>query len=277
MDERHPTLEPEQRYWRRRANRRVRKARLTRNALRVTRVVVVQLLIVAIVVLVAGRALSHLTASRALVVQRVELRGVERGAEPRIRDGLTAFFGHNLMEIDLDRVAEVVRRDAWVRQARVHRVLPDTLAVEVTERRPGALAVLEGKAFLIDSTGEPIGIAGPGLWEDLPLLTGLDRLSPEARQRRLATGIEWLARLRQVSPGFVAGISEMNVAPGDRITVHTVVPGPRLLLDPEQIDRNVRRWLLHRDEIETRIGGAEYVDLRWRDRITVLPVDGGGA
>ena len=128
---------------------------------------------------------------------------------------------------------------------------------------------------MVDSEGLPVGRVGPGLWEDLPMLTGFDNLDPGERRVRLTFGIDVLARLREVSTTFTEGISELDLSSGDRIVVRTVVPGPQLLLDPHYVERNVRRWLVHQDGIESRTGGAKYVDLRWRDRITVMPSSGG--
>jgi len=278
MEQRRPiTTEPELRYWRRRANRRVRKARLTRSLLRLLRGLALHTAIAIVVLLAAGRAFQQLSKSHALELERVELRGIARAAEPQIRRALDGFVGRNLMEIDLDDVAEVARQDVWVSDVQVRRMLPDTLCIELDERSPSALALIDGTPFVIDSDGAPVGVVGPDLWEDLPILTGLDDLDPGERAARLAFGIEVLERLRSLSPSFADDISELNLSSGDRIVVRTVVPGPRLLLDPLHVERNIRRWLNHRDGIESRTGGTDYVDLRWRDRITVMPASEGGA
>ncbi len=57
----------------------------------------------------------------------------------------------------------------------------------------------------------------------------------------------------------------------DRIAVRTFDPGPLILLDPRDVDRNLNRYLELRREIARRAGPLEYVDLRWHDRITVMP------
>jgi hypothetical protein len=81
-----------------------------------------------------------------------------------------------------------------------------------------------------------------------------------------------LARLSRESPRFVQAISELDVAQPDRVLVRTVDPGPLLLLDPEQVERNVTRWLDLRGQIAQQVGTSEYVDLRWQGRITVMPL-----
>ena len=45
-----------------------------------------------------------------------------------------------------------------------------------------------------------------------------------------------------------------------------------LLLDPQRIERNVRDYLLLSEEIEHRSGALDYVDLRWANRISVMPI-----
>jgi hypothetical protein len=48
--------------------------------------------------------------------------------------------------------------------------------------------------------------------------------------------------------------------------------GPRLLLDPQLIERNVNRWLDLGRAISNRAGALDYVDLRWSQRIVVKPL-----
>ena len=44
------------------------------------------------------------------------------------------------------------------------------------------------------------------------------------------------------------------------------------LLDPERVDRNLNHYLELRREIARRTGPSlQYVDLRWQDRIAVMP------
>ena len=80
-----------------------------------------------------------------------------------------------------------------------------------------------------------------------------------------------IGRLRLYAMPFVETVSELDLSREDRILARTVDPGPRLLLDPPRVERNVLRYLALRSTIEGRIGPADYVDLRWRDRIAVMP------
>jgi len=252
MTRRRPLMpEPEQHYWRRRANRRVRKRRLTRNLSQWSLVLAVNALIAAALIYGAGRGLSVLTASPEFSLERIE---------------------RNLLEIDLAEVGRVAAGDPWVLDASVKRVLPDTVRISLRERSPGALAIIGGVAHLVDGSGFVIGPSGSASADDLPVLTGLDGFRDAALTAALRRGVGLVERLRREAPQLADEISELDLSRQDRLPLRTVHPGPLLLLDPRQVERNVNPYLRLRHEIERRSGALAYVDLRWADRISVMPV-----
>jgi len=262
---------PDQRYWRARANRRVRKARLTRSLLRWSLIVLINLAFFGAVGFIGLRAARGLARSGEFALERVEWEGLERASLDVARAGLRSWMGSNLLELDLARVEAIVRQDPWVRSAAVRRVLPRTLRITVEERTPAALALIHGRAHVIDADGHVIGPAGADLSENLPVLTGLDGLEREELIERLRSGVRQLQRLNGSAGPFVAAISEMDLSAPDRVVVRTVEHGPLLLLDPLRVERNLTRYLALRELIERRVGPVEYVDLRWRDSIAVMP------
>jgi len=164
-----------------------------------------------------------------------------------------------------------VESEPWVLRASVRRALPDALEVRVTEREPAALAVIRGEVYLVDATGFVIGRTGTGAADDLPVLTGLDdRDGPDLRDA-LRRGVLALSELTGASASFVRDLSELDLTEDDRIVAHLAQGGPEILLDPSRVERNLLSYLELRDAIARRVAVAEYVDLRWRDRISVMP------
>ena len=53
--------------------------------------------------------------------------------------------------------------------------------------------------------------------------------------------------------------------------METLNPGPRILLDPEHVERNLGAYREMQPRIARRIGPLKYVDLRWEGRITAMP------
>jgi cell division septal protein FtsQ len=154
-------------------------------------------------------------------------------------------------------------------------VFPHALRVAIVERTPAARALIDGTVQIVDETGAVLGPAGPDLADDLPVLVGLDRLEERALRARLETGARAVARIRAAAGTWIDEVSELDLSRPDRIGVVTATPGPAVLLDADEVERNLGPYLALRAEIDRRVGPLAYVDLRWRDRISVLPQDDG--
>lgn len=105
-------------------------------------------------------------------VKRVDLRGIKH--MDRLTVYAIAFDQHSMAMplVDLEEVRAKLLRYGWVEDARVSRRLPDTLVVDIVERRPAAVWQYQGRLRLVDAKGvvleDVTGTATP----DLPLLIG---------------------------------------------------------------------------------------------------------
>jgi cell division protein FtsQ len=271
IEEGHPFPEPDRRYWRRRVNRQVRKARRVRTLLRWAGILAANLAIGAVLVVSGASVARHFTTSSELAVREIVVEGAARTTPDAVRDVLRPFVGRNLVELDLDEVASAATRNPWIKEASVKRVLPGTVRVAVVERRPGALALLRGLVYVVDEGGYVMGPAGPDLPYDLPLIVGLDGVQGKALESALARGVALLVRLHEVQPAWSKGISELDLSRSDRVAVTRVDGGAQILLDPERIDRNLGAYLALQPMIARKIGNGRRVDLRWNRRISILP------
>jgi cell division protein FtsQ len=92
-------------------------------------------------------------------------------------------------------VAEIRRRllgFGWVKDARVSRHLPDTLVIDIVERRPAALWQSEGRLALIDEDGVVLDRVPVDKMPDLPLLIGLGANGQERQLDRLIAAVPTL-------------------------------------------------------------------------------------
>ena len=271
IEDGHSLPEPDRRYWRRHVNRHVRKARRMRTLLRWTGIVAANVAIGAVLVATGASVSRHFATSDELAVREIVVEGTAATTPEAVRAVLHAYFGRNLVELALDEVAAAATKAPWVKQTSVKRILPGTLRVTVVERTPGALALLGGSVYVVDDGGVVMGPAGPELPYDLPLLVGLDAHQGKDREAALARGIELLLRLHAAFPTWTRGISEVDLSRGDRVVVTRVDGGPQLFLDPDRIDRNLGAYLALQPTIARRVGGVSRVDLRWSQRISLLP------
>jgi cell division protein FtsQ len=271
IEEGHRFPDPDRRYWRRRVNRHVRKARRARTLLRFAGIVTANLAVGAVLFVSTASVVRHFTTSDELAVREIAVSGTAATTPDAVRAVLRPYLGRNLVELSLDEVAKTATNDPWVKEASVKRILPGTLRVAVSERTPGALALLSGLVYVVDDGGFVMGPAGRDLPYDLPLLVGLDGYKGKDREAALARGVAWLMRLHDGFPAWTRGISEIDLKQSDRVLVTRVAGGPQILLDPERIDRNVGAYLALLPTIARKVGDTTRVDLRWSRRISLLP------
>jgi cell division protein FtsQ len=267
--------EPEQHYWRRRANRRVRKARLTRSLARWLASATALGIIGTAVFQAGAHAVDSVKHVDGLAVERIDVEGALRAGPEALHDRLEPFLGQNILDLRLYEVVAAAEADPWVLHASAKRILPGTLRVTVQERHPAALASIDGVTYVVDTTGYVAGQADAGEFSDLPVLLGLDGLERDALAATLRRGVGTLVRLQRATGIWVDEVAVIDFSREDRIVVGTVDPGPRILLDPWEVERNLNRFLELRREIARRAGPLDYVDLRWSDRITVMPAADG--
>ena len=128
-----------------------------------------------LVVLGAGLFLGYrfLTTSDRFAIAAIEIHGATRLAPDEIRAALPAKVGGNIFKADLGDVAHALRKNPWIRSASAHRVLPDTLVVEIAERSAVAVVQIGNALYLADETGHPFKqLDLPDEAAELPILTG---------------------------------------------------------------------------------------------------------
>lgn len=76
--------------------------------------------------------------------------------------------------VDLEGVRQKLLKYGWVADARISRRLPDTLAIDIVERKPAAVWQHSRQLTLIDSRGVPLEPVSLNAMPDLPLVIGPD-------------------------------------------------------------------------------------------------------
>src|SRR3546814_1026445 len=80
--------------------------------------------------------------------------------------------------VDLASLRAQLMQLGWVEDARVSRRLPDTLIIDIVERKPAAVWQNKGKLALIDVNGKVLQPVNVSAMPDLPLVVG-----PNANQQ----------------------------------------------------------------------------------------------
>ena len=105
-------------------------------------------------------------------VKRVPVTGMERVDQLKVYQLVLAEKDRAMPLVDIEKIRADLLQYGWIKDARVSRRLPDTLAVEIIERKPAALWQRNGKYSLIDANGVVLANVRAGEGGDLPTLNG---------------------------------------------------------------------------------------------------------
>lgn len=120
----------------------------------------------------AGVAAGEAVGEAGFAVKRVEIKGLNRMQRLPIYAAALDQPSMAMPLVDLDATRERLLRFGWVEEARVSRRLPDTLVVDIVERRPAAIWQHNQELTLIDRTGVPLEPVRLEAMPDLPLVIG---------------------------------------------------------------------------------------------------------
>jgi cell division protein FtsQ len=121
-----------------------------------------------------------------------------QGASPAARDEIIAAVhvdrGQPILSLDLNAIRKRVEAIGWVEEARVVRLLPDTIVVHVKEQAPAAVWQQDGKLHVVDAKGVVITEADPARYPQLPFLVGAG--AAEAAGLNISDGTDILSLVK---------------------------------------------------------------------------------
>ncbi|HEY6010580.1 MAG TPA: FtsQ-type POTRA domain-containing protein [Nitrospirota bacterium] len=83
----------------------------------------------------------------------VDVSGAKQLGESELREIVGAFTGQNIFRADLDAAIRRAQANAWVKEARIHRRLPNRISMVFVERVPAAVLDTGKMRYLLDNEG----------------------------------------------------------------------------------------------------------------------------
>jgi cell division septal protein FtsQ len=250
--------------------RRAPRARISWKAIRV---------LVALVVVGYGgyRGFSLVLNARMLEVSKIDVHGNVRLSNGEIAALARDLYGHNILTADLVALRRALLDSAWIADAALRRVLPSTIEIYVSERRPVGISRLGGQLFLIDPTGVVIDEFGPQYAEfDLPIIDGLVRSPKKGKSAIDPARARLAARVIDSLSGhpLAQRISQIDV--GDvRNAIVTLDDDPaELYVGDERFRERLQSYVEVASAFRERFPAIDYVDLRFEERVYVRPRGG---
>lgn len=230
----------------------------------------------ALVVTYAGyRAFDLVVSASTLQVRRIAVRGNVRLSAGEVQTLVDGLRGTNILTADLATYRRRLLESPWVADVAIRRLLPSTVEVFVSERRPVGVCRLSGQLYLVDRSGTLIDEFGPQYSEfDLPIIDGLVRAPTsgepaidEQRADLAARVIDAIAPraelARRVSQIDVSDLHDAVVLlEGDATLVHVG--------DDNFLER-LQSYVDLAPALRERVPDIDYVDLRFKQRVYLGP------
>lgn len=265
---------------------RVKPGRRAPSRIRISRAFVRRTLSLALLVFGAYQGIAFVLTTPLLSIQRIAVRGNVRLSSGQVQALVDDLRGTNILTADLEAFRRRLTGAPWIGNVALRRVLPSTIEVLVSERRPIGLGRLRDELYLVDETGTIIDQFGPQYAEfDLPIIDGLaagkgrdrDAIDP-ARAELAARVIASVGRSRTVSPR----LSQLDVSDPENVVVLLDGDPALLHLGREAFLERIQSYLEVSGALRDRVAEAvsdpvaeiDYVDLRFGRHMYARPATG---
>jgi cell division septal protein FtsQ len=229
-----------------------------------------------LVVCYAGFRGTNLVLHAALLqVRHITVHGNVRLSSGEVQAIVDDLRGSSILTADLPRYRTRLMQSPWIADVALRRVLPSTVEVFVSERRPMGLCRLGSQLYLIDPQGVVIDEFGPQYSEfDLPVIDGLTRAASSGQPAIDPDRADLAFRVLEAVAGrreIARRVSQIDVA-----DVHDAIVlrqhDPALLhLGEERFLERLQAYLDLADALRERVPQMDYADLRFDDRVYVRP------
>jgi cell division protein FtsQ len=228
------------------------------------------------VVLYAGyRGTNLVLQASGLQVRRITVHGNVRLSSGEVQAIVDGLRGSNILTADLPGYRRRLMESPWVADVALRRVLPATVEVFVSERRPMGLCRMGNALYLVDPHGTLIDEFGPQYSEfDLPIIDGLVRPPGAGRPSIDEARAELAARLIDalgVRKDIAQRVSQIDVSDAHDAVVLLQDDGALLHLGEDRFLERLQSYVDLAPTLRKSVPDIDYVDLRFEERLYVRP------
>ncbi len=199
-------------------------------------------------------------------IEDVVAKGQYHTRDSEIYSAIGMKKGDDMMDVEPEAVRAQVEALDWIATARVARLWPATLQIDVTEKEPYAIWQSKGVLWLIDRKGQRITKDGVAEFAGLPMVVG-DGAPQHA--------VELLDILKRFPP--IQRVTKASVRVGDRRWDLHLKNGIEVRLPEDGIEDALHRLTVLQQEQRIFERDIDVVDLRLPDRLVIKPREDGKA
>ena len=193
-----------------------------------------------------------------------------QSADPAVRDAAERMAAGmswgNIFLLDILDVRKRFESDPRIRKARVRKVLPASVEIEIEPRVPIAI-LAKDPPVLVDAEGVEIGPADAGAETGLPRFEDAEGFAHDEMDK---IKLGWSC-LRELSAGDRADVEALDLTGISSVVVKLRSDPVRLRLGETEFSSKISLFRERGDGWERKYGPIESLDFRFRDRIFITP------
>jgi cell division protein FtsQ len=259
----------------------VRRGPLPRKTVRRIKPLVLPLITAVVLVAIAGLGIHYGRASARFRLEssdQILITGTDNVSRDQVLEVFGQDISRNLLAIPLSERKAQLERIPWVESATVMRLLPDSLRVNLRERKPVAVVQLGSRIALADRTGVVMDMP-PGAKYSFPVIVGLEEAEPPSK--RAASLHIYMSLIEELDSGganYSQGVDEVDLSdPEDVRIIVTDNEGSVLLhLGSSHFLERYKLYIAHLQEWRQQFHKLDSVDLRYNRQVVLNP-DAPGA
>ncbi len=226
-----------------------------------------------VLVSVGGFFLFQLVMSSDLFrVDRISVQGGQHLGERQVVALSDIQFGVNTFNLDLALIGEQLEANPWIRQARVSRIFPRQVAIELEERQPVAIINL-GLLYYLDDQGEVFKVLDANDELDYPMITGFEYERAQGHDPEYADRLKQIValidNLGQRDRLGLKQISEIHHEENGNLTLFTLENAVEIRLGRGQFSDKLDRLEKIYVQLKPQFKVLDYIDLNVNEKIIV--------
>ena len=222
----------------------------------------------------AYRTITH---AEMFQITGVDVSGVKQLGESDLREIVGAFTGRNIFQADLEAAVRRARANAWIKEARIHRRLPNRISMAFVERVPAAVLDTGRTRYLIDNEGVVIDRFRKeqvSTWS-LPVIALKDYRVRPGDQVNSDGVVEAFALISEISARGGWKLSDVTIKADFAESLAVLYGGCEFKIGVGSYSEKLRRLVEVMADVKQRGLDIAYVDLRPERQAAVMVKDSG--
>jgi len=205
-------------------------------------------------------------------LERIEVSPLKRLTTADVIAQAGIKTGDDLLGLQLGRMGEQLSKNPWIEKVRIRRYLPHTIAIEISEQEPVAVASM-GYLYYLNPNGDIFKLLTEGDRLDYPVFTGIseDDLAkdPAGSKEAIKSMLSLLGLLKHKEFLRLEDLSEIHYDKGYGFTIFMADRGVPIKLGRADFADKIERFAKIYATLQPHMSTLEYIDLDYSDKIVV--------